>query len=183
MTPAQAKRLYFPAWNRAARAMAWQQRKGRIVAPLDQQARALGYGPEHPLATLLPRIIAIAHRIARQESRAPLANDLRHACHAVAIGRDISSTKLTNAQIDRVVALFDLIAAPDDVNTMLRWQQPEVEERQRLVLAIKRMAEDSYILDIAADLCRGAFTAPFWEDMEMQALRRLSRKIAQRRNA
>ena len=95
MTDAQAKRFYFPAWNRAL--------KARWVRDLGRCSRGRGAGLD-----LADQVEAIAtSRAARRAGLSPpkiFGTAPRRRPGARSVEQD-----LTNAQTDRVVALFDLV--------------------------------------------------------------------------
>lgn len=69
------------------------------------------------------------------------ADERRHALHAKALGSDKSSKRLTNADLDLVLAAFAAVADDSDLNAQLRaLDQPE-ERRARLNARILELAE------------------------------------------
>ena len=171
MTPAQQRRFYFPAWQDAARRRGWLMMDGRLMADLDAP---LWLPIEHPLTDLLPAIHARARELASAEHRAPQPNDLRHACHHVALGRDLSSKRMNSSQTDRVVALFRLIADPENLAPLTAWAEPDASKCRRYVRACRLLATDAYILAIARDkFCPGDFEPPFWESLRLPHLAQL----------
>ncbi len=169
MTEAQQRRYYFPNWNSAFNAN-WRREKCRV---LKLEGRIEG--------DWVRKVEALAQQIALQHHRAPTADDLRHACHALALGRDKSSADLDNREVDRVVTLFRLLADPDDLDAVTNWDYPEIAARKRLVYAINSAAPHAYIDTI----CRGKFSQiyepPFWEDLPIGALRHLALTLRNRK--
>lgn len=171
MTPNQQRRLYFPAWQDAARKRGWVLIERRLLADLDAPH---WLPPEHPLSELLPEIHAHARTLATAAGRAVKPDDLRHACHRAALGHDRSSKQLTNPETDRVVALFRLIADPENLAYLTAWAEPEIAQRRRYVAACRHLAEDAYILAIARDkFGPGDFEPPFWEGLRLPHLAQL----------
>ena len=103
--------------------------------------------------------------------RPHFADTDRHALHEAALGRDVSSKELTNAQFDKVLAEFRAITRPADLDGQVRQiNQPrarllwKIEHEQRDCLALYVDAPEDYILALARDKFGG------------EALRRLTNK-------
>lgn len=169
MTERQQKRFYFPNWNAAFNAN-WRREKSRVLAVENRIE-----------SEWVRKVETLAQQLALQQHRAPVADDLRHACHVVAISRDKSSHDLSNAELDRVVTLFKLLANPDDLDAVMSWQHPENAERKRLVYAIKTAAPHAYIDDICRDMFAPIYEPPFWEDLPIASLRHLSVTLKHRK--
>jgi hypothetical protein len=56
----------------------------------------------------------------------------RHELHKRALGYDVSSKKLTNAEFDAVLAVFSGISRPNDLKTQLRLQEQAPARLERL---------------------------------------------------
>lgn len=173
MTEKQRTRFYFPAWGRCCHANDWRMANGRLVG---QRADVHGVADVN---ALYQQVWDTAERLAVQAHCAVTADLLRHACHTVAVGRDKSANDLTNAEVDRVVALFRLLTDPDDLDAVIALHHPENAERERLVFSLKQRAPHSRLLAIARNLKQyaGEWEEPFWEDMPIEGLRVLSRII------
>jgi hypothetical protein len=199
ITENQIKRFYFPLWNRAADAHDWRMASGRLVG--SRQAR-------HGLAEsdlLYQRVWDAAESLARAAHRAVTPDDLRHACHAVALtltparvptppgsarvpraasgvppdAIPISSKSLTNPQLDRVAALFKILIAPDDLDALIAWGDPTIAARKRLCFAIRK-TPFAYIDKICRDKFGAAYSSPFWEDLPIHQLRHLALTLRNR---
>lgn len=168
MTTAQQRRLYFPAWNNAARNHGWHK------AGLWRGAEPFFGSPM--LNPIYQRICAIA--LERSPS-GPCGEHFRHACHIVAFGQDKSSSTLTNRELDRILALFALLADPDDLDAMLRWNNPEQEARKRMLWWLRKNCEPAYIAQIA----REKFATDRWETLDYEDLRKLHMTLKNRPNA
>lgn len=72
----------------------------------------------------------------------------RHDLHARALGQDKSSKDFTNQDLDRVLAEFQAISRPDDLDAQLRQQD---QPRCRLLYGIWRVAPEPYWRAIARD--------------------------------
>jgi hypothetical protein len=176
MTSAQRIRLYFPAWQKAARAWDWRMVKGRLLADLDAQAEA-PWEPDHPLCALFPRLITAARQLALQEHRSATADDLRHACNLLISGRSASSDSLTNAQLNRVVSLFNLLAHPESLAAIAEWDNPDLAARESLVRYVTRLAPEATTRAIASN----AFGTKHWEDLELGKIRWLLGKLKEQK--
>lgn len=174
MTSAQAKALYWPAWARVASVHGWKTARGRLIG---QRRPAFG-GPV--VDGLYQRIWNTAQALAENAVRAPLPDDFRHACHIIALGQDVSSLRLSNAQLDRVVALLRLLADPDDVEAMMLWSSPEDSDRRRIIWRIRRAAPLAYIDSICRDRFGPRYTPPNWEELPIACLRDLVRTLSSR---
>lgn len=102
------------------------------------------------------RVLIAAGRIPAE------ADAQRHRIHIEQLGRDVSSKRLTNAQLDAVLAGFRAYSRPDDLMAQLRLiDQPE----QRLEAYKRRAAEladrcgveeegrDAYLDSLARRIC------------------------------
>lgn len=137
MTTVQAKKLYWPLWSKALR-MAW------FKHPTD----GLVIQSAEPLAA---EITLAAQESADAEFRSVTANDLRHAAHRMALGRDKSSSHLTNRELDRIVALFRILGDPDDLKARLEYDHPERGERRRQDYVVRTAVPEAYARHVAAD--------------------------------
>jgi hypothetical protein len=161
MTPAQ-RQLYFRTWGACAKARGWTARDGR-------EADSAWFAAAPDLVELHTQVWNEAGALAALEGRDVSADDLRHACHRVA-GAPPSSAKLSNADLDRVLALFRLLADPDDLDAMLAWENPEASEAKRLLWAIRRLAPEAYTRALASD----RFHTKNWEALPVGDLRQLA---------
>lgn len=146
MTKLQAYRLYFPAWNAVVRRHDWRMADCRLVG---KRAERFG-GPEAD--RIYQRAWQHAEAVAQRECRAVLPDDLRHGIHVAALGRDKSSKVLTNAELDRVLAAMRVLAMPDDVDAMVKWEHPEAEERRRRVWWITHRCKPEYVSAVCRDM-------------------------------
>jgi hypothetical protein len=165
MTEKQRTRFYFPAWNVAVKANGWHMKDCRLqIAPAGRDR----------LSDLGRTVVAEALRRAGSEARGPRLDDLRHACHVVALGRDKSSAKLDNREVDKVVALFRLLTEETDIAAGMRYDNPDIGERERLKVKISRLKIPHAKID---GVCRRGFapvySAPYWEDLPLASLRAL----------
>ncbi len=146
----------------------WQWAKGRLAVD------AIKDSTNHHTS-----IWRLAETLADQACRAVEADDLRHACHIHAFDRDISHTKLTNEQFDRLLLLLGdertirgLLICPD-VRAQMLWDNPAQAKKLSLIRSIKGLANDEYICAIT----KNVFGTIYWEDLESADLLGLLRKI------
>jgi hypothetical protein len=168
MTQNQEK-LYWRLWGRVCHANDWRWVKGRILQTAERKLS------EHHAA-----VWKCAEALARANQRGVTADDLRHGCHMYAIGRDRPHLELKPAvECSRVFTLFKLLIEPEDLDAVMDWQNPERDERRRLVVGIQRMAPFAYIDAICRDKFRN-YTSPFFEDLDLDQLRHLRVTLASR---
>lgn len=157
MNDATRCRFYFPAWNKAVKAMS-----------------ASGYhGP--PEAEAVNRI---ADELSVKAHRQTTADDLRYACHIVAIGKDKSSKELNAAETDRVVCLFQMLADPDDLRARMEWENPEEAMRRRVLWSLKHWP-DAYLGQIS----KSRWGTYQWRSLPLAHLRQLNMTVRSRARA
>jgi hypothetical protein len=169
MTKAQKFRFYFPAWTACCRANGWKMQQGRLLydaSQLTEEGR---------------KVLAFAMQRAVTEHRPVNVDDMRHAAHIVAIGRDKSSEHLTNDEVDRVVTLFQLLTDPEDLGYRMKWDAYQRGEDPgvvtRLDWSIRHAAPDAYVRAIA----HGKFGTRAWENLTVGQKQHLAMTLAQRR--
>lgn len=162
-------RKYWRRWAFVCRQNQWRWIKGRLVAEAVKEA-----GPHHAA------VWRLAETMADQACRAVEADDLRHACHVHAFGRDMSHTSFSNDQFDRLLLLWGnerkirgLLVYPDDISAQMYWDDPNRAKKESLVRAIREAAAEEYICSITQDL----YGTIYWEDLDNKALLGLLRKI------
>ena len=168
MNEAQNKK-YWRRWSSVVRANQWRWLAGRIVDA------AVGDVSEHHAA-----VWRIARELAAKAHRAPIADDLRHACHVHALGRDVSHTDFTNDQFSRLLVLWGdekklpgLLIVQDHIRSQMYWDNPEMQKKESLIFSIKALASDAYIEKITASI----WGTIYWEDLDVKALLGLLRKL------
>ncbi len=155
MTELQRKRFYFPAWH-AAFAATWEVDRGTVVRRAGRSGAVLAQIEELALA------LARRGRVA--------ADHLRHACHVAALGRDKSANDLTNAELDRVVALFGTLRDPNDLSAVIAWEHPEQDARRRLEWAVGHCGfPEAYVRHVAG----AKFGSADWRALKDPELRQL----------
>lgn len=188
MTPSQ-KNLYFNLWREVTIAHDWRMIKGRLLAT---RPEAAGQAEADKLAL---RVWEAACALAGQAHRAITADDLRHACHIVAIGKDISSKVMTNKQLNRLFALFKFLKDPNNIAAAIAWENPEDADRKSLIIVIQRYAGlactgnaehhvDAYINEICKHRTDWPnYHEPHWEDLQLHQLRQLVTTLSNRARA
>ena len=173
MNDSQDKK-YWRRWSAVVRANQWRWLDGRLVDA------ARGDVSEDHAA-----VWRIARELAGAAHRAPIANDLRHACHIHAVGRDISHLKMTDPQFDRLLILWGderdllgLLVEPDDLNSVMAWIDPKEYQRKCTVKYIRQLAPEAVIISIAARAGYG----DNWESLTRDQLLALGRIIRDRNN-
>ena len=171
MNDAQNKK-YWRRWSAVVRTNQWRWLDGRIVDA------AKGDVSEHHAA-----VWRIARERAAKAHRAPIADDLRHACHIHACGRDVSHTRMTDPQFDRLLILWGnerellgLLVEPDDLNSVMAWINPGEAQRKSTVEYLRQLAPEAVISSIA----RNAGYGDDWESLTRDQLLALGRIIRDR---
>jgi hypothetical protein len=167
MTTRQQIGLYFPAWGKAAANHGWHRK-----CALRHRVSFFG---NQELNDLYQRIWDIA----LDRAVLPSCEDFRHACHVVVLGVDKSSTQLTNAELDRILALFKLLADPDDLSATLAWNNPSEEKRKRMLWWIQNNCVESYVVEV----CRQKFQTDDLESLNFKQLGQLHLTLKNRENA
>jgi len=154
MTDDQRQRFYLPAWRRAFAAN-WR-RAGRLgCVPL----------PERRASSYVTMVEAAALELAREAGRKlPAEPQLRHAATWVATTRfqnyrpkaaaTTSSKRLTNGQVQVLVALLDLLVDPDNLKALVRWEHPALGEREGLEHSLQEFPA-AYLAPIVRDYSQG----------------------------
>jgi hypothetical protein len=168
---------YFRRWTAVVRANHWRMSDCRLVP------EAVRNAGEHHVA-----VWAIAEKIAEQECRAVIPDDLRHACHIHACGRDLPHKRMNDQQFDRLLLLWGdereypgLLIEPDHIASVMAWDNPDEARRQSSIAYLRQLAPEDVIVAIAS-------TAGFGDDWEglqrddLQALARIIRARGGRRN-
>ena len=178
MSPAQ-NQLYFRAVKAALQAQGWAG-----VADVRSQLALYDSGQlpvwETPaLNQIRVDVIETAAMRAEAQGRELTPEDLRHAITEVALGRNVSSKRFTNADFDKVLALLRLLADPTNLKNVMAFEAGgEAGERKRHVHVITR-ADESYWQRIARD----KFGHADLDRLTLAELRQLSLTIRTRRAA
>ena len=174
------KSKYWCTWGNVCRANQWRMTKGRLSS---KAVRDGGLAGHHTA------VWYAAESLAAQHCRAVTADDLRHACHVYAFGRDISHSDLSNAQFDRLLLLWGnerdtkgLLIDSDDIAAQTAWDHPDQARKESLIGSIEdaameitgaAAAGEAYIRAITGDL----WGTIMWRDLESGRLLSLLRKL------
>ena len=173
MTEAQKKRFYFPAWGRCAEAMDWRMEKGRLIVTLAGQRTEISGWPG-PAREAGLSVLDYAAAAAAEGRRRVTAEDLRHGCNLVATGgRESSSERLTNKEVNRVAVLFRLLREPEDLDAVIEWLHPENADKRSLLSYLRKLAGEDVLVAIA----RNAFGTSLIEGLEEQQLRWMLKQV------
>lgn len=184
MTESQDKK-YWRRWSAVCRANGWRWEKGFLVRP----DLAPGGGDAPVAVPTSPHHAAVwqlATALALQEDRAPLANDLRHACHVHALGREISHLKITNTQFSRLLTLWGndkdqrgLLIDPLCLTSDLAWSHPEFQTHASRRWTIEHHCVESYVVAVTREM----FQTADWQSLPAAALGQLYALLHERPNA
>ena len=163
------KHLYWRSWSAVVAKHGWRGKAAEMRAARP----ACWASPE--LNPILAGVWEFAERLAAQEHRALAADDLRRACSMVATGRLVSSKRLSNAELDRVLALFRLLAEPDNLAAVRAWFDSDGGERRRHLYVI-RQSPPAYVSAIARD----KFGTTDLDRLTLEQLRQLSLTLRNR---
>lgn len=177
LTPAQTS-LHWKRWAAVVHANDWRMDRGRLHP-----------GARHTRdATLFHKLVwREAEREALQQHGAVTADHLRHGSYAVATTnvpawpRSVlpvrSLADLGNRTFSRVLVLWALLVDEDDLDAQIKWDHPDISERESLIKAISRRAPDATLRAISAR----AFDTRAWEMLEdVGQLRWLLRTVCEK---
>ena len=160
---------YWRRWGVVCKTNHWRWLKGRLA---DDAVKDAG---QHHYA-----VWRIAENIAAQDCRTVTADDLRHACHVHALGRDVGHSEFSNAQFSRLLLLWGderrirgLLIDADDLSAQMLWDNPDQAKKLSLIRSINALASSEYICSITQDVWGTAY----WEDMDVKSLLGLLRKL------
>lgn len=148
---------YWRRWAACARANGWTMIGGRLnpAAVLDAS--------EHHCS-----VHAAALQIAQAEVLGLTANQLRHACHVVALGHDRPHAKFTNKDFDALLNywgderdIVGLLIEPADLAASIHEAAPELKVRERLLIGIRR----NFIGGYTAELSAAIYGTRDWEQL------------------
>lgn len=110
-------------------------------------------------------------------------DEARHALHVQALGRDRSMKHLSNAEFDRVLAVFRATSRPDDLAGQLRQiDQPadRLLELHRRIAALTAECEIKDGIDGLSLYFRSWFKGRSYEDLDERGLQQLAGILARR---
>jgi hypothetical protein len=162
MTTAQDYK-YFRRWTAVVRANNWRMSDCRLVP----EALRSNAGEHHAA------VWAIAEKIAGQECRAVIPDDLRHACHIHACGRDLPHKRMSNDQFNRLLILWGderdfpgLLIEPDHIASIMAWDNPAEARRQGQISYLRKLAPANVVAAVALDAGFG----DDWEGLQLKEL-------------
>ncbi|MBK8255602.1 MAG: hypothetical protein IPK82_23430 [Polyangiaceae bacterium] len=176
MTPAQDKK-YWRRWSAVVRGNHWRMVKSR----LDPQATTTG-SPAHAA------VWAAASARAVQHLRGITADDLRHACHSVALGgRDKSHTAFTNREFDALLNYWGderdiagLLLDPLNLSSLISEDAHAAQKiHERQLRWLKTQCLGGYVMAESERL----FGTKDWEQLPAADLARLHDHLRARPNA
>ena len=176
-------RWYLREWGAAFSAHWSGVRGGEVVA-------RTGRPENHPLRE---QVLAVARRMLGARGGKLNADVIRHACHVVALGKDIGSMRFTNKQIDQVVAIFRQLAGVNLSALMMTTQAESEKARISAAKAAKASSPDAptplpdadrarliWALDhidlppaYLAELARDGFGTANWRSLPTEQLQKL----------
>jgi hypothetical protein len=175
MTASQAKK-YWRRWSAVCRANHWRWLKGRLVPEAASEI-----SPHHVLVWNVARARAV------QQHRGVIADDLRHACHILALrGRDKSHGDLTNAEFNRLLCLWGderqmagLLMEPDCLASAINFDHPENQTTEQVAWWIGNRCSPDYVRAV----CHEMFGTPDFRGLDPKQLRGLHDLLKHRPNA
>ncbi|MBE0545726.1 MAG: hypothetical protein IH623_30720 [Verrucomicrobia bacterium] len=174
MNQAQTQ-LYFRTWAAAAKAHGWDSIAGVTAAVARHKNGDVWQSPE--LNQTLSIIYTAAQNYALQSARSITANDLRHGCHFVALGRSVSSKRFTNGDFDRVLGLLRLLTDPTNLRNVLAFQDNGQAGERKRQLHVIHQSPPAYVARIAND----KFGHSRIDDLTLEQLRQLALTLRHRR--
>lgn len=143
--------LYLRFWRDAVAANYWHTAKGAAVIDPDR------------LTEMGRNVVAMARAMALADARPCKLEDLRHACHVIALGRDKSSKDLNNSELDRVLAVIRLVTDAEDIDALIALDHPEIGVEKRINWAIEHAAPDAYVRQLSGD----KYGSRQWENLHL----------------
>lgn len=179
-------------WGRVCAQNKWRMVKGR----LDIEAIEANGSEFHG------KVWAFAEAIALKNNRAVTPDDLRKGTYTFALGTAKSLTKFENADLDRVLLVFQLLIEPDNLSAVKDWLAYEKFDKARAEIERCRKAREVCNVTLPDDpgerrrhlhfinqnpqgvikhLVRQRFAGVLPEDMPLSDLRDFSKTLKNRR--
>lgn len=159
-------RLYLREWGKAWKAHWSGVRKGEPLARPDRKPSAMR-----------DRVLQAAGMLAMRDESPLTAETIRHACHVVALGKDCGSWALRNKELDRVLAVFRLLANDANLGAQLRLDNPEIGARERMMHSIRNVdMGPAYVASISRD----KFGTENWQSLDATRMQQLLMTIKAR---
>ncbi len=106
-------------------------------------------------------------------------NERRHRLHVAVFGYDKSHFAFSNLEFDLIIRDFKLRADPDDLESMVFFENPNCEEKKRLLYRIEQLADKPYV----RTLSEAVFKTIYYHDLDLSQLTWLRNKLTQRHRA
>lgn len=167
MTEKQRLHFYLPTWARAYKAN-WRSADGGV--------EVIPGLPENEYRT---KVAEVASQLAAEDNRVPKTDDLRKACTYIATGK-WSSKKLNNKAVNRLVCFLRLLINPDDLSSLVVWQNPtdfSRSERPGLEARIRKYPE-AYVQHLVRTQSHGLCTD--WRQLDNAKLQHLVWTLSRR---
>ena len=148
MSPAQTQ-FYFRTWQAAAAAHGWNFKAGVVAALAAHHAGEVWQSPA--LNRTLAPIYEHAEFSAQRDGREVTGNDLRHACTALAVGRQASSKSFSNQDFDCVLALLRVLAEPQNLKYLAAFEHADESGERRRHVHVITQADEFYWRKISRD--------------------------------
>lgn len=180
--------FYLRRWAAVVRANTWRMVKGRLAPEAVGRAGGASVPASRGSSVASPHhaaVFAAAEQLAAQHHRALTADDLRHGCHVVALGRDKSSKDFSNRDFDRLLVYWGdektitgLLLEPLDLGSEIHRSNPDLKSRERHWHFLKHDCLGGYVVSE----CERIFHTKEWEALPTHQLIQLSAHLRARPN-
>jgi hypothetical protein len=165
---AACEREYWRRWSRVARVNRWRHVDGHLAPDAVRNGQ------------FQAQVIHAAAAMVQPDCNLT-ANHLRHGCHVVALGRDVSHTALNAGQVDRLFALFKLLEDDSDLAAASMLADPDQGAVKRMVWAVRQIGfPQAYVDSVATAKFGSRYTPPYYEDLALADLRQLVLTLRER---
>jgi hypothetical protein len=157
---------HFEMFSAACRANGWTFASHRLV--IDSATPADGNPAVR--STFARQTLAAAAAVAERDGCPVLDNDLRHAVYFLATGKHSVSQLDSGRDTDRVFAFLTLMIDETNLDAQIVLDDPEAQDRKRIIHRIRELAPESYIRKILLD--EGDYTTRL-QDLTTRRLQQL----------
>jgi hypothetical protein len=156
MTFSQRIHFFMPAWRDACKVHGWRE---SLTGMALVATRKSDWGVAET-ADLYQSVWSVGIGLAQAREEELTEEILRHAATLIATNDkargfrrpQTSSKGLNNAETNHAVALFRLLADPDDMSAMTAWLHPEQAQKRGLIDQITRLAPLAKVLAMARSI-------------------------------